>query len=123
MTTIKRLLLLCTVLIVGCDYPPGEAAGIREQLQAQISKGQVYLNHTAVEVSFVIKNSELNKRPEADRKMLVNSVEKEILAILARYKKYKRIKIYFLGAGTNGIDTPYICNLTDNACKQEKAPA
>jgi hypothetical protein len=70
----------------------------------------------------VIKNSEFTTRPESEKKILISSVEKEILEILSSHENYKQIKIYFLGVGTRGIDSPYICALTYKACKQKKDP-
>ncbi len=112
----KQLFILCVIFCSGCDFPPDEATNIQQQLQAQISKGQVYLNHSSDELSYVIKNSEFTKLPEKGKEKLVSSVEKEMLEILSKYKNFKTIKIYFLGDGTTGIDRPYICNLTFNAC-------
>ena len=110
------IFVICAAFCAGCDLPPEEVENIREQLQAQISRGQVYVTHSATELSFMIKNSELNRRPEADREKLVNGVEKEALEFLSRYQNYKYIRIYFLGEGTSGIDKPYICQVIDNAC-------
>jgi len=113
---------MCAMFCAGCDFPPEEASSIREQLQAQISKGQVYVNHSSNEISFVIKNSEFTARPESEKEILISSVEKEILEILSSHENYKQIKVYFLGVGTRGIDSPYICALTYKACKQKKDP-
>jgi hypothetical protein len=113
---VKRILILCAIFFAGCDFPPEEVANIREQLQAQISKGQVYVIHSSKELSYVIKNSEFTKRPEAEKEKLVSSVEKETLKVLSKYRNYKHIKIYFLGDGTTGIDKPYICQTTFRAC-------
>ena len=118
----KRILLLFAMFFAGCYFPPEEAKSIREQLQAQISKGQVYVNHSSNEISYVIKNSEFTSRPDAEKEKLIDSVEKEILAILSNHGNYKQIKIYFLGMGTRGIDTPYSCALTYTACRQKKDP-
>lgn len=54
--------------------------------------------------------------PETEQEKLVSSVEKETLEVLAKYRNYKHIKIYFLGDGTTGIDKPYICQTTFKAC-------
>ncbi|MCP4369535.1 MAG: hypothetical protein GY797_15705 [Deltaproteobacteria bacterium] len=85
-------------------------------MQTQISKGQVYVTHSSKELSFVIKNSEFNKRPAAEKEKLVRSVERETLEILSKYRNYEYIRIYFLGDGTTGIDEPYICTTTFKAC-------
>ena len=58
--------------------------------------------------------------PEAEKEKLVSSVEKETLGILAKYRNYKYIRIYFLGDGTTGIDKPYICQITFKACIKTK---
>jgi hypothetical protein len=108
--------LLCAVFCTSCDLPPEEVENMREQLQAQISKGQVYVTHSAKELSYMIRNSEFTRRPEAEQQKLVSSVEKEALEFLAKYRNYEYIRIYFLGAGTSGIDNPYICRVIDNAC-------
>lgn len=113
---VKRIVILCAIFCAGCDFPPQEAANIRQQLQAQISKGQVYIIHSSEELSYVIKNSEFNMLPETEQEKLVSSVEKETLEVLAKYRNYKHIKIYFLGDGTTGIDKPYICQTTFKAC-------
>ena len=117
----KRLLLLCAIFCTGCDFPPGEAEAIRQQLQAEIARGQVYIIHSSSELSYVIKNSEFNRRPEAERDKLVGSVEKEVLEVLAKYRNYVYIKIYFLGDGTKGIDNPYICRTIAKACTRMNA--
>jgi hypothetical protein len=122
---VKRIFLVFAIFCAGCDFPPEEAANIREQLQAKISKGQVYIIHSSEELSFVIKNSEFNKLPEAEKEKLVSSVEKETLGVLAKHRNYKYIRIYFLGDGTTGIDKPYICQITFKACikiKQQGEP-
>ena len=113
---VKRIVILCAIFCAGCDFPPQEAANIRQQLQAQISKGQVYIIHSSEELSYVIKNSEFNMLPETEQEKLVSSVEKETLEVLAKYRNYKYIRIYFLGDGTTGIDKPYICQTTFKAC-------
>lgn len=113
---VKRILLVFAIFCAGCDFPPEEAANIREQLQVQISKGRVYIIHSSEELSFVIKNSEFNMLPEAEKEKLVSSVEKETLEILAKHQNYKYIRIYFLGDGTTGIDKPYICQANFKAC-------
>ena len=118
---VKRIFILCAIFFTGCDFPPEEAANIREQLQAQISKGQVYVIHSSKELSYVIKNSEFNIRSEAEKEKLISSVEKEALEVLSKYRNYKYIRIYFLGDGTTGIDKPYICNTTFKACIKIKA--
>ena len=122
--SVKRIFVLCVLFCTGCDYPPEEATKIREQLQTQISKGQVYVTHSSKELSFVIKNSEFNKRSVEEKDKLVRSVEKETLEFLSKYRNYKYIRIYFLGDGTAGIDEPYICQTTYKACiklqEQEK---
>jgi hypothetical protein len=118
LSRVKPVLLTCAIFCAGCDYPPEEAANIREQLQAQIARGQVYVTHSANELSFMIKNSELTMRPEAEKEKLVGIVEKEAVEFLSRHRNYKYIRIYFLGEGTSGIDKPYICQTTYNACLQ-----
>ena len=121
----KRIFILCAIFCTGCDYPPEEATIVQQQLQAQISKGQVYVIHSSTELSFMIKNSEFTRRPETEKEKLVSSVEKEALAVLAKYRNYKYIRIYFLGNGTKGIDQPYTCQTSFNACiilkKEEKS--
>jgi len=116
----KRIFIMCVVFCVGCDFPPEEVTHIQEQLQAQISKGQVYVTHSSNELSYMIRNSELTMRPEAEKEKLVSSVEKEALEFLSKYRNYKYIRIYFLGEGTTGIDKPYICQTTFNACLKIK---
>jgi hypothetical protein len=116
----KRIVMMCVVFCVGCDLPPGEVENIREQLQAKISKGQVYVTHSANELSYMIKNSELTTRPEAEKEKFVRGVENEMLEFLSKYRNYKYIRIYFLGEGTTGIDKPYICQTTFNACLKIK---
>ena len=111
---------MCVIFCAGCDFPPEEAANIREQLQAQISKGQVYVTHSSTGLSYMIKNSEFNILPETEKEKLVSSVEKEALEILSKYRNYNNIRIYFLGDGTTGIDNPYICNTTFKACIKTK---
>jgi hypothetical protein len=64
----------------------------------------------------MIKNSEFTMRPETEKEKLVSSVEKEALEVLSKYRNYKYIRIYFLGDGTTGIDKPYICQTTLQAC-------
>jgi len=117
---VKRIFILCAIFCAGCDFPPEEAANIREQLQARISKGQVYVIHTSKELSYVIKNSEFNNRPETEKEKLVSSVEKETLEVLSKYRNYKYIRIYFIGDGTAGINKPYICQTTFKACIKVK---
>jgi len=112
--------MLCVIFCAGCDFPPEEAANIREQLQAQISKGQVYIIHSSEELSYVVKNSEFTTRPDAEKEKLISSVEKEALEVLSKYRNYKHIRIYFLGDGTTGIDQPYICQTTFKACMKTK---
>ena len=112
----KRTFILCAIFCAGCDFPPEEATNIQELIQAQISKGQVYVIHSSTELSFVIKNSEFTRRPEAEKEKLVSSIEKETLEVLTKYRNYKYIRIYFLGNGTKGIDQPYICQTSFNAC-------
>lgn len=116
----RWILILCAILCSGCDFPPEGAENIREQLQAQLSKGQVYIIHSSEELSYVIKNSEFNMLPETEREKLVGSVEKETLQVLVKNQNYKHIKIYFLGAGTAGINEPYICRTTFKACMKIK---
>ena len=58
--------------------------------------------------------------PEAEKEKLVSSVERETLEVLAKYRNYKYIRIYFLGDGTTGIDKPYICQTTFKACIKTK---
>lgn len=113
---IKRTLILCVILCAGCDLPPEEVASIQEQLQTQISRGQVYVMHSDNVLSYVIRNSEFNRKSEEEIEKLVGSVEKEALDFLAKYRNYKYIRIYFLGHGTAGINSPYICRTTFNAC-------
>ena len=116
----RRILILCAIFCAGCDFPPEGAENIREQLQAQLSKGQVYIIHSSEELSYVIKNSEFNMLPETEREKLVGSVEKETLEVLGKNQSYKHIRIYFLGAGTAGIKEPYICRTTFKACMKIK---
>jgi len=114
----KRLLLLGAIFCAGCDFPPAEAETIRQQLQAGITSGQVYIIHSSSELSFVIKNSDFNRRPDPDKDQLVGSVEQEVLEVLAQHRDYESIRIYFLGNGTKGIDRPYICRASANACSR-----
>jgi hypothetical protein len=116
----RWILILCAILCSGCDFPPEGAENIREQLQAQLSKGQVYIIHSSEELSYVIKNSNFNMLPETEREKLVGSVEKETLEVLVKNQNYKHIRIYFLGAGTAGIKEPYICRTTFKACMKIK---
>ena len=117
---VKRIFILCAIFCAGCDFPPEEAANIREQLQARISKGQVYVTHSSEELSYVIKNSEFNDRPEAEKEKLVSSIEKETLEVLSKYRNYQYIRIYFIGDGTTGINKPYICQTSLKACIKTK---
>jgi len=112
--------IMFAAFLVGCDFPPQEVADIQEQLQSQISRGQVYVTHSDNGLSFMIKNSELTRRPEAEKEKLVSKVEKEALEFLAKYQNYQYIRIYFIGEGTAGIDKPYICQSTFNACLKAK---
>lgn len=116
----KLTLIMCAAFLVGCDFPPEEVAYIQQQLQAQISRGQVYVTHSDNGLSFMIKNSEFTRSPEAEKEKLVGKVEKEALEFLANYQNYEYIRIYFLGEGTAGIDKPYICQSTFNACLKAK---
>ncbi len=114
----KRVFLLCAVLCAGCDYPPEEVESIREQLQAQLSRGQVYVIHAEGKVSYMIRNSEFNRASEEERTELVKAVEQQALAFLDNYRNYKHIRIYFLGEGTAGINRPYLCQAALKACVQ-----
>jgi hypothetical protein len=107
---------MCVVFCGGCYSPPEEVANLREQLQAQISKGQVYVTHSDKELSYMIRNSKLTMRPDAEKEKLIRSIEREALELLSKYPNYKYIRIYFLGEGTTGIDKPYICQTAFNAC-------
>lgn len=117
----KRIILLCAIFFTGCDLPPEEVENIREMLQSQISRGQVYVIHSSTELSYMIKNSEFNRKTEAERENIVGSIEKESLGFLSQYRNYKHIKIYFLGEGTKGIKNPYICQTTLGACQKMKS--
>ncbi len=119
---IKRIILLCAVLSAGCNLPPQEVESIREQLQAQLSRGQVYVIHSETKLSYVIRNSQFNRASEEERENLVKSVEPETLAFLAKYRNYKHIRIYFLGDGTAGIKSPYLCRTTYKACMKSVEP-
>ena len=90
----KGILLLCAVFCAGCDLPPDEVESIREQLQAQLSKGQVYVIHSSSELSYMIRNSQFNKTSEADREKLISSVATEAIDFLAKYQNYKHLKIF-----------------------------
>jgi hypothetical protein len=90
---------------------------MRERLQAQLSRGQVYTIHADTRLSYMIRNSEFNRAGEAERGKLVSSVEKQALAFLDKYRNYEYIRIYFLGEGTAGINSPYLCRRSDNACR------
>ena len=79
--------------------------------------------HSAEDLSFVIKNSEFNTRSEADQDSLIRSVEDLTLEVLSKYQAFKYIKIYFVGDGSVGIDSPYICQTTSNACLKIKKKA
>lgn len=116
----KRIFILCVVFCAGCDFPPAEAAKIRQQLQAQISKEQVYVTHSSDELSYMMKNSEFTRRPETEKAKIVGIVEKDALELLAKYRNYKYIRKYFLGEGRAGIDKPYICQTASEACRTEK---
>ncbi len=116
----KQIVIICALFLAGCDYPPSEAAKIQQQLQAQISRGQIYVMHSAEELSFVIKNSEFNNRTEAEQDDLIGSVEAEALELLSKYKEFKLIRIYFIGKGSAGIDRPYLCQTVSNACVKVK---
>ena len=116
MFSLKRVLILCVAFSAGCDYPPEKATIIQEQLQAKISKGQVYVTHSSEELSYMIKNSEFNTRSEADQDSLIKSVETVALEVLSENKNYKIIRIYFVGDGAAGINRPYLCQASSNAC-------
>ena len=113
---LKRLVLLGALLCSGCNLPPEEVESIREQLKAQLSRGQVYVIHSDTKLSYVIRNSQFNRASEEERDELVKSVEQETLVFLAKYGNYKYIRIYFIGDGTAGIKTPYLCRTTYKAC-------
>lgn len=113
---IKRIILLCAVLCAGCNLPPEEVESMREQLQAQLSRGQVYVINSDTRLSYVIRNSQFNRASEEERESLVKSVESKTLAFLAKYENYEYIRIYFLGDGTAGIKSPYLCRTTYKAC-------
>ncbi len=113
---IKRVILLCTVLCAGCNLPPDEVESIREQLQAQLSRGQVYVIHSDTKLSYVVRHSRFNRGSEEERETLVKSVEQETLVFLEKYGNYKYIRIYFLGDGTAGIKSPYLCRAAYKAC-------
>ncbi len=117
----KGVLLLCAAFSAGCDLPPDEVESIREQLQAQLSRGQVYVIHSSSELSYMIRNSQFNKASEVDRGKLIASVETEAIDFLVKYQNYKHLKILFLGQGTAGIKTPYICLRATKACKKTEA--
>ena len=119
---IKRVILLCAVLCAGCNLPPEEVESIREQLQAQLSRGQVYVIHSDTKLSYMIRNSQFNRASEEERENLVKSVEPETLAFLEKYGNYKYIRIYFLGDGTAGIKSPYLCRTSYKACKKTTEP-
>jgi hypothetical protein len=114
----KRIFLLCAVLCAGCAYPPEEVERMREQLQEQLSRGQVYVIHSEEKLSYMIRNSEFNRASEEERQMLVKSVEPEALAFLASYQNYKYVRIYFLGTGTAGINSPYLCRTAFKSCRK-----
>jgi hypothetical protein len=121
LSRIKGMLLLCAVFCAGCELPPDEVESIREQLQAQLSRGQVYVIHSSSELSYMIRNSQFNKTSEADRDKLITSIETAAIDFLVKYQNYKHLKILFLGQGTAGIKTPYICLRATKACKQTVA--
>jgi hypothetical protein len=120
LSRLKGIFLLCAAFCAGCDLPPDEVESIREQLQAQLSRGQVYVIHSPSELSYMIRNSQFNRTSEADRDKLISSVETEAIDFLAKYQNYKHLKIFFLGQGTAGIKVPYICQRATKACKQSK---
>ena len=91
---------------------------MRKQLQEQLARGQVYVIHSDTKLSYMIRNSNFNKEPEAARAKLVSSVEKDALAFLGAHENYEFVRIYFLGEGTAGIDSPYLCRRSYQACKQ-----
>ena len=119
---IKRIFLLCAVLCAGCNLPPEEVESIREQLQAQLSRGQVYVIHSDTKLSYVIRKSQFNRASEEERENLVKSVEPETLAFLEKYGTYEYVRIYFLGDGTAGINSPYLCRTTYKACMKTTEP-
>ena len=118
MRCISIYLQSCSVcfFVTGCDYPPEEAATVQERLQAQLSKGQVYLMHSSEELSYVIKNSDFNNRSDSDQDKLIKSVEEAALAILSKYEEFKTIRIYFVGDGAGGINRPYLCKTVSSSC-------
>lgn len=117
----KRIILICALFIAGCTFPPDEATQIQQQLQARISKGQVYLNYSADEVSFVIRNSEYTKRTESEKEKLVRGVEKQALELLSKHEGFKRVNVYFMGEGTAGIKSPFVCDTTGNGCRKKQS--
>jgi len=121
LSRLKGLLLLCAVSLAGCDLPPDEVEIIREHLQQQLSKGQVYVIHSSSELSYMIRNSQYNRLPAEDRDSLISSVETETIAFLEKYKSYNYVKIYFLGQGTAGIKQPYLCKRATKVCQQAAA--
>jgi len=119
-SSVKSVLLLGALFCAGCELPPDEVESIREQLQQQLSRGQVYVIHAPPELSYMIRNSQFNKGTEADRDQLISSVETEAIDFLTEYKSYQHLKIYFLGEGTAGINLPYTCQRTSKACVKTK---
>ncbi len=107
--------------MASCVFPPDEAIQIQKQLQSWISKGQVYLNYSADEVSFVIRDSEYSRRSDAEKAKLVSGIEMQVLEFLRNHQDIKQVKIYFLGQGAAAIKMPYICDIEFNACRNDKA--
>jgi hypothetical protein len=91
---------------------------MQQQLQARISTGQVYVIHSAEQLSYVIRNSEFTGGPESKQDEIVRAIEKDALHFLNRHRNYGDVKIYFLGNGPKGIDRPYICRTALGACRK-----
>jgi hypothetical protein len=113
---LKAGALICAAFLAACDFPPEEVERMQQQLQAEISRGQVYIIHSQETLSYMIRNSDVSRGSEEERQRVVRAVEAAALEFLAKYRNYGEVRIYFLGEGTAGIDRPYICRATDGAC-------
>ena len=120
MFNLKQVIVLFAILLVGCDYPPDGATTIQKQLEAQITRGQVYLIHASDELSFVIKNSEYNRSTVAEQDELIASVEEAAINMLAKHHDLRVVRIYFVGDGAAGINNPYLCHRVSQACQKVK---
>jgi len=116
LTLLKPGLLMCAAFLAACDYPPEEVERMQQQLQAELSRGQVYVIHSQESLSYMIRNSDVTRGPESERERVVRALEKAALEFLAKYRNYEDVRIYFLGDGTTGINRPYVCRAAESAC-------